>query len=170
MSMRVWEKVSSNMSWLIIGYCWELSKYEISAKTNDAFSRKWPKTSFFDIFFDLTAVNMQKSPYSLYKSCRQWSIESIYEFSAESSHAFSRKSPKTSKNLIFGHKRAQKFFFGFFGENRALSPFSSYNDTTLSAKAKKSLEQFSRKTWNRPTNQPTTTTIFWLLSSTDVEN
>ena len=149
MSMRVWEKVSSKMSWLIIGYCWELSKYEISAKTNDAFSRKWPKTSFFDIFFDLTAVNMQKSPYSLYKSCRQWSIESIYEFSAESSHAFSRKSPKTSKNLIFGHKRAQKIFFGVFGENRSRALFSFYNDLTFCAKAKKSLDSNSRKSVNQ---------------------
>ena len=138
MSMRVWEKVSSNMSWLIIGYCWELSKYEISAKNFHAFSRKCQKTSFFDIFLDLTAVNMQKSPYSLYKSCRQWSIESIYEFSAESSHAFSRKSPKTSKNLIFGHKRAQKFFFGFFGENPASSLFYTWNRLTCCKKSEKS--------------------------------
>jgi len=91
MSMRVWEKVSSNMSWLIIGYCWEVSKYEISAKNNDAFSRKWPKTSFFDIFFDLTAVNMQKSPYSLYKSCRQWSIEHFCEVWSLYLENFSRK-------------------------------------------------------------------------------
>ena len=107
-------------------------------KNFDAFSRKCQKNSFFDIFFDLTAVNMQKSPYSLYKSCRQWSIESIYEFSAESSHAFSRKSPKTSKNLIFGHKRAQNFFFGFFGENPASSLFYTWNRLTCCKKAEKS--------------------------------
>ena len=81
---------------------------------------------------------MQKSPYSLYKSCRQWSIESIYEFSAESSHAFSRKSPKTSKNLIFWHKRAQKNFFGVFGENRASSLFYTWNRLTCCKKSEKS--------------------------------
>ena len=81
---------------------------------------------------------MRKTSYSLYKSCRQWSIESIYEFSAESSHAFSRKSPKTSKNLIFGHKRAQKFFFGFFGENPASSLFYTWNRLTCCKKSEKS--------------------------------
>ena len=53
--------------------CAELFKYEISDKNSYAFSRKCHKASFFDIFLDLTAVNMRKSPYSLYKSCRQLS-------------------------------------------------------------------------------------------------
>ena len=48
----------------------EWNKYEITAKNFHAFSRKCPKTSFLGIFLDLTAVNMQKSPYSLNKSCR----------------------------------------------------------------------------------------------------
>merc|ERR1719354_1101535 len=94
---------------------------EISAKYFHVFSRKFQKNSFFDIFFDLTAVNMQKSPYSLTKVVDN-DPSNLYEFSAESSHAFSRKSPKTSKNLIFGIKGPENFFF-FFGENRASSLF-----------------------------------------------
>ena len=52
------------------------------------------------------------------------------------------------KNLIFGHKRAQKFFFGIFDQNRALLPSSFYDNLTFCAKAKKSLEPNSRKPVN----------------------
>ena len=38
-----------------------------------------PKKLIFDIFLDLTAVNMQKSPYSLYKSCRNWPNEHFWK-------------------------------------------------------------------------------------------
>ena len=51
--------------------CWKLSKYEISAKNFHTLLRKCQKNSFFDIFLDLTAANMRKSSYSVYKSCRQ---------------------------------------------------------------------------------------------------
>ena len=56
------------------------------------FTRSWEnakKPHFWHIFW--CDCRMQKSLYSLYKSCRQWPIECIYEFSAESSHTFSKK-------------------------------------------------------------------------------
>ena len=51
--------------------CAELFKYEISDKNSYAFSKNCQKTLFLDIFLDLTAVNMEKSQYSLNNRCRQ---------------------------------------------------------------------------------------------------
>ena len=48
------------------------------------------------------------------------------------------RSRENRKNLIFGHKRAQNFFFGFFGENRASSLFYTYNRLTCCKKSEKS--------------------------------
>ena len=61
---------------------------------------------------------------------------------------FTRYPENAKKNLIFGHKIAYNKKIGFFGKNRALSLFYPYNGLTSGAKAKKSLEHFSRKTLN----------------------
>ena len=63
------------------------------------------------------------------------------------------RSREMQKKLIFWPKNAYKKNLGFFGKN--LSLFYPYNGLTSCARAKKSLEQFSRKTPNRQTNRQT---------------
>ena len=64
----------------------------------------------------------------------------------------SSKVVEIAKNPIFGYKIAYKKNLGIFFKNRALSLFYPYNGLTSCAKAKKSLEQFSRKSANRQTD------------------
>ena len=60
----------------------------------------------------------------------------------------SSKVVKIAKNPVFGYKIAYKKILGIFCKNRYLSLFYPYYGLTLCAKAKKSLEQFSRKNVN----------------------
>ena len=81
--------------------CSNPSKYEILAKTNEAFWRKWRKLPKHLIW----TQNGQKQgdriffrAWCLNKKCREWSNPSKCEILAKTNEAFSRKWRKTAKN------------------------------------------------------------------------
>ena len=86
-------------------------------------------------FFDLTAVNMRKSPYSLYKSCENYLNMKF----RPKSLTRSRENPKKPDFLKIAYKKNLRFF----GGNRAVSRVLDFDPLTTYRISKKSLEPIS---------------------------
>ena len=121
--------------------CSNLLKYEISAKTNEAFSRKWQKNSQKHLIW---TQNSQKTGHRIFfwawclnKKCRECSNLLKYEISAKTNEAISRKRRKTVKNPYFGDKMLNNLDTHFFFKNRASSLLYTCNKRTSCKKAKK---------------------------------